>query len=138
MTHPPPSYLDPNNVLTAWGSSAAQLGLQVKIRAQTLSLVFSLQICMACLVALLHVFSSNIGIGIDHAWLTGSPSILLMTAAADCRHEHLASGMSTGRPLYNSICLLFHSHVILTQFLSFHKCVDTLHFGWYHAVKALT
>ncbi len=38
MTHPPPSYLDPNNVLTAWGSSAAQLGLQV--RAQTLSPVF--------------------------------------------------------------------------------------------------
>ena len=33
MTHPPPSYLDPNNVLTAWGSSAAQLGLQVNTPA---------------------------------------------------------------------------------------------------------
>lgn len=29
MRQPPPSYLDPNNVLTAWGSSEAQLGLQV-------------------------------------------------------------------------------------------------------------
>lgn len=33
MTHPPPSYLDPNNVLTAWGSSAAQLGLQEDVGA---------------------------------------------------------------------------------------------------------
>lgn len=29
MRQPPPSYLDPNNVLTAWGSSEEQLGLQV-------------------------------------------------------------------------------------------------------------
>ncbi|KAA6421958.1 MAG: MAPK-related kinase [Trebouxia sp. A1-2] len=33
MTHPLPSYLDPNNVLTAWGSSAAQLGLQEDVGA---------------------------------------------------------------------------------------------------------
>lgn len=52
MTHPLPSYLDPNNVLTAWGSSAAQLGLQVKMRARTLSPVSNLHVCMAWLVAL--------------------------------------------------------------------------------------
>ena len=61
MTHPPPSYLDPNNVLTAWGSSAAQLGLQVSIPAQPLSPVPILHVCMACPFALLHGVCANIG-----------------------------------------------------------------------------
>ncbi|KAL3143658.1 hypothetical protein ABBQ38_002453 [Trebouxia sp. C0009 RCD-2024] len=33
MRQPPPSYLDPDNVLTAWGSSEAQLGLQEDVGA---------------------------------------------------------------------------------------------------------
>lgn len=61
MTHPPPSYLDPNNVLTAWGSSAAQLGLQVIIPAQSLSPLPTLHVCMACPRALLHVICASIG-----------------------------------------------------------------------------
>ena len=60
MTHPPPSYLDPNNVLTAWGSSAAQLGLQVNIPAHFLSPVPTLHVCMACPFAL-HVICANLG-----------------------------------------------------------------------------
>ena len=41
MRQPPPSYLDPNNVLTAWGSTEAQLGLQV---------------CPSCLAAVMSDF----------------------------------------------------------------------------------
>lgn len=39
MRQPPPSYLDPDNVLTAWGSSEAQLGLQVRCPVPALSLL---------------------------------------------------------------------------------------------------
>ncbi len=61
MTHPPPSYLDPNNVLTAWGSSAAQLGLQVNIPATIVTSPHFTCICPPPPFALLHVLCANVG-----------------------------------------------------------------------------